>query len=159
MNTNELRDNLMQMKGAVICTVNAETTPKMRKTDNPYVDVVKVSSVNGIINWIYEDAVNKQRSREELEPNFTAFPRKWGNRIKGSPLVEHNGNYYLEMKVQSAQAQYILGNEEIAVSELIPYFYDRSKSRQGVEKEVVLRDYALENIKSIKYAGQLIEIS
>jgi len=149
----------MQMKGAVICTVNAETTPKMRKTDNPYVDVVKVSSVNGIINWIYEDAVNKQRSREELEPNFTAFPRKWGNRIKGSPLVEHNGNYYLEMKVQSAQAQYILGNEEIAVSELIPYFYDRSKSRQGVEKEVVLRDYALENIKSIKYAGQLIEIS
>jgi len=96
--------------------------------------------------------------REGLDNDFSAFPRKWGKRIVGTPLVEHNGKYYLEMKVQSAAATYILGGEEIPVSDLIPYFPKKSASRQGVEKEVILRDYALENIKGIRYGGQTITV-
>jgi len=159
MTTTELRDTMLGIKGSVIVTLETETKPPMRKTDNPYLDTVKVSEVNGIINWGYETAVNRQRTREGLEADFTAFPRKWGKRIKGTPLIEHNGNYYLEMKVQSAKSMYLLGQEEIPVSDLIPYFYTRSKSRQGIEKEVILRDYALENIKGIRYAGEKITIN
>jgi len=154
----ELRAALLGIKGAMIITIEAETLPQMRKTDNPYLGTRKVSAVNGVINWVYEIAVNNQRLREDKEADFTAFPRKWGKRIKGTPLVEHKGQYYLEMKVQSAKAHYVQGDAEIAVSELIPYFYERSKSRQGVEKEVILRDYALENIKGIRWGGELVKV-
>jgi hypothetical protein len=158
LSVNELRDNLMGIKGAMILTIEAETLPQMRKTDNPYMGTRKVSSVNGVINWVYEIAVNNQRLREDKEADFTAFPRKWGKRIKGTPLVEHKGKFYLEMKVQSAKAHYVHGDAEIDVSELIPYFYERSKSRQGVDKEVILRDYALENIRAIRWGGELLKV-
>jgi hypothetical protein len=154
----QLRNNLLTMKGSAIVTINAETVPAMRKTGNPYANAVKVSAVNGIINWVYETAVNRQRTREDLEADFRAYPRKWGNRIVGAPLVEHKGNYYLEMKVQSARATYLVGNTEVSHNDITPYLRPLSKSRQGVTREVILRDYALENIKSILYAGELVEV-
>jgi hypothetical protein len=158
MDLYQFRDNLLAVKGAAIVTIHTETVPAMRKTDNPYVGVVKKSAVNGIINWVYESCVNRQRVREGMEADFSAFPRKWGQRIKGTPLVEHKGQHYLEMKVQSAQARYFLGTREVTHEEIKPYLRAASPSRQGVEKEVILRDYALENIKAVVYGGETIPI-
>ena len=154
----QFRDSLLTIKGACIVTIHTETEPAMRKTDNPYIGVVKHSAVNGIINWIYERSVNRQRFREGLPTDFTPFPRKWGKRIVGTPLVEHKGQHYLEMKVQKAQARYFLGTREVTSEEIRPYLRPASPSRQGVENEVILRDYALENIKAIVYGGEATEI-
>jgi hypothetical protein len=154
----QLRDNLLALKGSAIVTINAETLPAMRKTGNPYASAVKVSAVNGVINWIYEAAVNRQRTRENLEADFRSYPRKWGQRIQGTPLVEHKGNYYLEMKVQGACSTYYVGTQEVSHNDITPYLRPLSPSRQGVTREIILRDYALENIKSITYRGETIEI-
>jgi uncharacterized protein YijF (DUF1287 family) len=146
------RTQLLQWRGAAIVTIHAETVPDMRKTDNPYFDnLVKRSAVNGVINWVYESAVNRQRVREDLTPDFSAFPRKWGQRINGTPLVEHKGNYYLEMKVQSASALYFVGTKEVSHNDVSDWLRPPSKHRQGVSREVILRDYALENITCFVY--------
>jgi hypothetical protein len=158
MTVNELRDTLLAWVGAAIVTIHTDTEPAMNKTGNPYYGARKRSAVNGIINWIYESAVNRQRVREGLQPDFKAYPRKWGQRIKGTPLVEHNGNFYLEMKVQQSNCTYYVGGTVIPSTEITPYLRPLSKSRQGVQKEIILRDYALDNIKGITYAGKLTEV-
>jgi hypothetical protein len=97
----EFKSALLERKGTTFVTIVAETDPKLRKRGNPYAGrVTKRSRVNGAIGWIYGNGVNRQRIREGLDPDFEAFPRKWGERIKGTPFVEHKGNTYLELKVE-----------------------------------------------------------
>lgn len=156
----ELKDNLMNMKGgANIVSIVTKTTPRMRKTDNPFYDKVeKVSKVNGIINWRYSNAVNNQRKREGKEDDFQAVERRWGQRIKGTPLVEHKGKYYLEMKVErKLNSEYIHKEkgEKLDMEQLGAFLYTNSSSkRQNLEKEVVLRDYKLDSIDTIKMNGE-----
>lgn len=153
------RENMLKLKGSAIVTLDTETKPEMPKRGNPYASAVKCSKVNGIINWIYTLAVNRQRVREELVPDFKAFPRVWGQRIRGTPLVEHNGKYYLEMKVQGATCHYRIGNVEVSHADIAPWLRPYQPTRQGVSKEVILRDYALENIRAITCDSQTYEIS
>jgi hypothetical protein len=151
MNLEQFRTNLLAWKGAAIVTIHAETEPDLIKTGNPYTGITKRSAVNGVINWVYERAVNNQRLREDLEADFRAHPRKWGKRIIGTPLVEHNGKYYLEMKVQQSACRYFIGGKEINTADVTPWLRPRKPSRQGVSKEVILRDYSLENITCFIY--------
>ena len=109
---NQLVDRLMNLRGAKFTTIVAETDPRMLKTGNPFVGATKISRVNGVVNWIYQNSVNNQRVREnqpldqqgEIE-HFSPEPRKWGQRLKHetghvAPLVEHKGKHYLELKVE-----------------------------------------------------------
>ncbi len=145
------RQQLLQWRGAAMVTIHAETCPDMRKTSNPYANAVKHSVVNGVINWVYETSVNRQRLREDLTPDFSAYPRKWGQRLYGTPLVEHKGNYYLEMKVQHSTCRYYIGNVEINTVDIQPWLRPSYPSRQGVTREIILRDYSLENITCFVY--------
>ena len=88
LSKSELVDHLMGLRGAKFTTIVAETDPRMRKTGNPYVGATKISRVNGVVNWIYQNAVNNQRCREnqpldqgEVE-HFEPEPRKWGTRLR-----------------------------------------------------------------------------
>lgn len=153
----ELESALAETVGASFVTITAEVDPRMRKTGNPYVGrVVKRSRVNGVINWSYESSVNRERCREDGDPDFEAHPRKWGLRVKGSPFVKHNGKTYLEMKVQRVmETEYLLDGEKISKS-LIEKFLPKPKAegaRQDVEKPVILRDYNLDTIRAIKFSG------
>lgn len=153
------RAAMLVLKGSLIVTLETETVPAMNKTDNPYVGTVKRSAVNGVINWGYELAVNRQRLREGMEADFSAYPRKWGQRIKGTPLVEHRGQYYLEVKVQKANCTYYIGTTEVSHADIAPWLRPASPHRQGVSKEIILRDYSLENIKAVVYAGETYQIT
>jgi hypothetical protein len=164
----ELREILMELRGAKAATIFAKTEPKMRKTDNPYIGrVLKHSQVNGMVNWHYENSVNNQREREGHGEIFEALPRKWGTRIKRpdgtlTPLVEHKGQWYLEVKVQQTiRHEYrFVGTERklnrISMEELRKFLTERTGegARQELEKVVILRDYALENIYQLTLDGQ-----
>lgn len=159
MNVYQFRDALLTCKGAMIVTISTETEPALiAPKSNPYKGITKLGEVNGVINWVYETAVNRQRVKEDKEPDFTAFPRKWGQRIKGTPLVEHKGQHYLEMKVQSARARYFLATREVPYEEVKPHLRPNGPSRQGVDNEIILRDYALEHIKAITYGQETVAI-
>ena len=162
MTLGELKAALASRKGTQFITIVAVTDPRMRKRDNPYIGrVQKRSTVNGAIGWIYQNSVNRERAREDLQPDFEAFPRKWGERISGTPFVEHKGSTYLEMKVERViSTEYLLDGEPVdrsVIEEWLPK-HKSEGARQEVERPVILRDYNLPNITSITYGGTTITV-
>jgi len=161
---NQLIAKLAALQGATMVSVIAQTDPGKNKACKG--QVVKQSHVNGVLNWNYEAAVNRQQGREGGEQDFIAQPRKWGERIKGTPLVTHKGNTYLEVKVERAlKTEYfevrpdgsLVGTDRESIAHLLrPH---RSNApHQGVEREVVLRDYRLDNLVEIRMGGVCYQI-
>lgn len=165
-----LRDYLMQLSRPTVCTLYTETEPAMvkkhrvTKEPNPYLGLVhKRATVNGMIGtWNYSRSVNRQRVLEEKEPDFVAFPRKWGNRLTGTALVEHNEQYYVEIKIERVlSVEYtILGQvaSEEDTRAIKQYLSDQSDDRQGLDDPITIRDYKLSSVKAIRVGGELYEI-
>jgi len=99
----------------------------------------------------YSSEVNEQRAREGKPTDFVPMPRRWGKHIEGTPLVEHNGQLYLEYLIdQVDDVRYELDGCEIPQSVLEPWIKSKRKSsRQGVEDEVVVRLVKLSNLVSV----------
>ena len=147
---------LSDIKGATFATIVAATDPKLKKTGNTLGTVRKVSRVNVTLGFQYEAAVNRQRTREGTEADFEAKPRQWGEKI--SPmLVGHKGKIYLETKVEKSLGHsYVNAQGKEIPSELVaPFLPTRSESsRQETEKEILVRDYALDSILSLSFKGE-----
>jgi hypothetical protein len=147
------RDNLERMlhgiKGTTFATIVVETEPRVKAAMKGRIK--KWSKVNVCLGFIYQNSVNRQRLREELENNFVPAARRWGVRLEGTPLVHHKGSVYLETKVEkSLDTQYYLDDTPVEYDDVAEYLPKRdSDSRQGVQKEVILRDYKLESIRKI----------
>lgn len=174
LNLDGLIELVHERKGAQIVTLITETIPPMNKTNNPYYDsdkgafrVTKRSWVNGIINWNYSNSVTNQRLREgHAEPEFIAQPRKWGERIAGSPLVRHKDMLYLELKVERSVEQplfYLDGElldetsekDKMILADIQRWIKpSRQAATQETDKEIILRDYKLDNILSIRCGGE-----
>lgn len=85
-----LREVIASVKGAKFATIVTKTDVKMTGgKSNPYYGrVTKVARVHGMINWLYENAVNNKREKEgqpltndgEIE-KFISQPRAWGKRL------------------------------------------------------------------------------
>jgi len=150
--TDQLIIMLESLDSAKIVSFIAKTIPQMRKTGNPYYgDIIKLANVNGVINWCYADAVNRQRIREGRRPTFEPLPRAWGHRIPGQPFVEHNGNLYLEVKIEglNEESQYFYKGRRIQFSKIEEFLIKKHEgSRQGVENPIILRDYNVFTIQT-----------
>lgn len=160
--TEELRSLLLNSRGCSPVTIIAETVPAMRKTGNPLVGrVTKVSRVNGMIGFAYANSVNNQRLRESDDAAlFEALPRKWGERIAGTPVVRHVGKtgvpeFYLELKVErSLGHEYRVDGMPVPDETVECWLPKRVEgARQEVAKPVILRDYALRSIRKITLGG------
>jgi hypothetical protein len=178
----ELKTVLINVRGAKPVTITARTKPDLVGGKKcPLVGLEKVAVVNGLINFSYENSVNKQREREaediEEVETFHAEPRRWGSRLftenkRMLPLVhkvKHDNPYLtfndlqalpadellLELKVQKSLGhQYLLNGEVIPNEEAEQYTRSSSAGRQGVEREVILRDYYLHNIEQVVMDGE-----
>lgn len=152
---------IMEQKGATAVSFQSVTDARLKKTGNPLnLPVLKVSEVNGMIGYNYENSVNNQKEREGQERDFDAAPRQWGNRIHPC-VVEHKGEFYITVKVERTLAapRYIddLGTELDAV-EVKPFLPSKGASRQGVDKEVIHREYKVTSIRNIRWNGKRVEI-
>jgi hypothetical protein len=173
MTYDDFKTLLESRKGASFITFTAITEPNwkaLKETGpNPYKGKVrKRCKINGVINWAYETAVNKQRVREGSEPDFDALPRAWGIRVHGTPWVTHKEKTYLELKCQNVyEVEYLDENGDVLpdtdvldadlnVVKHSVYFYVKPSAgndRQQLDREVILRDYTLENIKEFTWNG------
>lgn len=159
----ELGKLLGEIRGAKFVGFVSNTVPDMRKTGNPYYNTLrKESSIyNAIINWTYEISVNKQRIKEGKEPDFEALPRAWGERLRGTPLVEHKGKFYLEARMGNVRYTKFLNDGEEIEKEKVEEFL-RKKSNEGARQElnspIILRDYELKSIREIKMGGMVYRI-
>lgn len=160
----QLESRLFAIDKASPIGLTAVTEPKMHKLNNPFVGrVLKISRVNGFIGWRYSRAVNRQRTREHKTPDFTAEPRGWGQRIKGTPLValvtdEGRTLLYLEVKVQTRTEEYRDRHtgEPVEERELRKFLIPPAKSHtQALNRDVVLRDYRTDHIAELRIDAQI----
>lgn len=156
------REDLYKMflgiKSAKFATIKTLTDPKMRKTNNPYLGTMKETVMNITLNFNYENSVNSQRTKEGTENDFEALPRKWGQRVPNTCLVMHNGKIYIEVKANGKpQSTSFISPDGTTIEKslLLPFLPVKKSNaeHQGVEKEIILRDYSLENITGIKIDG------
>lgn len=157
LTTTALVEVLATVKGATFATLITETDARLKKTGNPFGPVRKVSRVNVCLGFQYESAVNRQRTREGTVADFEAAPRQWGTRLPGSMLVEHKGKLYLETKVERSLGCVYLdaSGKELTAEQVAPFLPARSEStRQETEKEILVRDYALESLRSVSFGGE-----
>lgn len=148
---------LTEIRGASFATITTRTDARLKKTGNPFGHVEKVSRVNVTLGFQYAGSVNRQRIREDETPDFVAMPRQWGERSPHTPiLIQHKGNLYLETKVErSLSHEYRAEDGTILTDEQVrPFLPSRGQSRQEVEKEILVRDYALDSIIGISFKGE-----
>lgn len=169
-------DILREHKGCTIVTLTAATKPRCLKRDretgepNPWGQIVKVSMVQGLIGFRYENSVNNQREREGDVADFEAEPRSWGHHVENpstgnpSPLVTNNAGdrTYIEVKVERvlsttyhAEDGTVLTYDEC--KGVLPARKEES-SRQELDKPVILRDYALDNVVGLSMNGNQIQV-
>lgn len=145
------------VSGATFVSVDIASEPRMRKTNNPFVGAIKVVTISGQINFDYTNAVNNQLERENNETagEFKAKSRVWGKREDN--WITHNGQYYLTIKVQnSSEPLFIFEGHEITKDKLEPFLTVSKKphTQAELDKEIVVRDIKLDNIRVIRTMGE-----
>ena len=165
----KLENVLRSHKGNGFAHIITRTVPAMRKTGNPFHgNVFKVAAVNIQAGFNYINSVNNQLAREGKTPDAEAKPRKWGQRIKGTPLVEHTNKagehrLYLEAKCEKVNSVRYVDGEGNAIdkADLAEWLQERSaksSTQANVDKEIILRDYALDSIEWIAIDGHKLEL-
>lgn len=156
-----IRFVMQNLRGAGFVTIQTLTEVKLEASGRAILgQVFKRARVNGVVNFRYANSVNRQRIREALAANFIAAGRKWGTHVVGTPFIVHvtkagEWKLYLEVKVERSLGYEYLdaqGNE-IPKEQVHFYLPQKSESRQGVEKEVILRDYDVQNITGMRING------
>lgn len=162
--TNELKDILANRKGATPIAFSAITNTDAKKTGNPHAAILKFSAVQAMTGINYENNVNNQLAREGKEANFEAAERQWGNNLNNS-LVELRGKFYLVARVLRAKKPVYIakGHDKslkVVSKEAIAQFLKTPSkaTTQGTDKEVVYRNYSLENIRSISIDGKKYQL-
>lgn len=160
---------IVETNGARFATIVSTTDARVKKTSNDgsttnphFKDTAKTAKTLILINHIYANSVNNQRTREELEADFTPAPRAWGSRIPGTSFVEHKGSLYLETKVeQSLGYIYTVKStgEPLDADTVHSFITPRKESgRQKVENPVIIRDYKVDNIEYATFNGQTVRL-
>lgn len=167
---NALIEMLKSVNGASFISIDTITIPTINKTlsgrgktatVNPHygrirkvmtgavVMVFQNKTING-----YEAMVNRRLAAEGKDPaSFTLGPRKWGTRMENLPVVEHNGEYYLEVIfLKPGPVQYFL-DDHIIDPDLIQGMREAAKDETqqgGLENQVVIRSFKFDSITKIK---------
>jgi len=162
------RDKLIEviavLQGCQPATLVTETDARLKKTGNSFGQVNKLSRVNCMIGFIYENAVNRQQVREGAEHGaFEAQAHAWAEHIEGCNWLVKNpktDELYLVVKVQKSleHPTYIkaISREPLAYEDVKPFLPAKRSNAdaQGVEREVIYRQYKLSSIKELHIGGE-----
>jgi|GEM_PF-2277317 len=148
-------------------TVNGGVLQKSRKTKVP--TPVRFHKITTIFTGVvfmgdsYQEMVNKVRDKEGLEPDFEARPTYCSPVTENNLVYQHkkSGQLYLrvytgygatmtsERKYFDAYGKEIDAEEYLALKE--EYLKkDSDSSRQGVENEIRVLNYKVENVTKLK---------
>lgn len=165
MNLETLQEALNSVHGASFLGIDTITVPKLKGgKKNPMKDKVQKVTVGANTMVFtnqnsngYENMVKRRLEDEGIDPeSFTLGERKWGTRIANTPIIEHNGNYYLEtIFISPGKSHYELEGEVIEKDD-VEGLEDKKVSEEsqgGVEKKVIIRTFKLDSITAIRVNG------
>lgn len=175
---NALIELLKSVNGASFISIDTCTVPTINKTlggrgaatiPNPHygrVTKVMTSAVvmvfqNKTING-YEAMVNRRLAAEGKDPSsFELGPRKWGTRLENLPVVEHKGEYYLEVIfLKPGKVQYFLDGHHVTPDMIQGMrVVEKDEEQQGgLENQVVIRSFKFDSITRIKIDGTTFQL-
>ena len=150
-------------------TIEMIAEPKMRKTNNPYINRVmkRTTFIHPYLGCKYESMVNRQGARQGIDDTFKADSIKWATNLNAY-FIEHNGtkDMYLKVGVCSdtiVKSYYLVDGREATADEVeqIQSFMQPSGDSQkqlayGIEaeKQVKWRTINMENIVSIRQGAK-----
>ncbi len=106
---------------------------RMRKKANPFIDVMKVQTIRGHVNYDYEQLMAKK------EGAWVSNHRSWGKRIEGQCLITHKEELYVSVCIKDAGTSlYFNEHEVLSAEDLGPFLLPASKS--------FVRDINIKNI-------------
>jgi len=154
VNLEEFKKVLAEINTQTEGRITTYTELKMNKKDNPfYGKIFKLSSYDIIMKFNYAQAVNEQLVKEGKEPNFVSKPRTWGVHIENTPMLEHKGEFYLEVRCvgdeSKADIKYFKDGKEIEEKEFEQYAPVKKESTTDSSPKIIMRDIKLVNIKEL----------
>lgn len=168
-----LEKKLEQLRGSKILTIKTRTIVDLLKKSRttgeicPYQIVERICERNGIIGVNYENAVNNQRKREEIEEEFKAESLWNGKGYHVSPYlvghIEKPEERYLAFMAKNVDNLPLVMNDiwyadgkEIDPSELKDFLKQTGDSkRQQTEKKIIWRTINVKNVIGVKCGTQL----
>lgn len=153
----EVINLLATIQGCTFAALDAET--------RPVPGVKKITTGERVLLFTnkncsgYENMVKRRLREAGKNPdNFVLSDLPWGERVKGTPLIEHNGKYYLQcICLDPGQSEYFIANRKVD-----PEYLNLPKKRpnQGLgDNSVYVHTYALESITRLSVKGEIIEFT
>lgn len=125
--------------------LETETEPKR--------GIRKLSKVNCAVgdNLDYKSVVNRRKQKDGDFTIPSVKPRRWGIRVKGTPLVQHNNRQYLEVLKLNEKEEF-QNSEGMPIDKEDAYAIMGKRKQQntyGVTNPPKWRDYKIGSIKGI----------
>ena len=154
-----LNPEVSGLNGASFIGVDTLTDVKLSGgKSNPMLGGVQKGSVGNSVMIFsnknsngYANMVAKRLAAEDKDPSsFQVAPRVWGTRIENTPLVEHKGEYYLEVIfLKAGQTSYYYNGKPIK-KELIQGLPEKVEGEQGgLQDKVIIRTFKTSSIGRI----------
>ena len=111
----------------------------------------------------YENMVKRRLEQEGKDKeSFKLSPPVWGERIKDTPIITHNGEYYLEVILQhSGDSSYVIKDKDNFYKHIdkdlifgLPKTRENSTGQGGIENKVMICRYKLKSITGIRCNNQ-----
>ena len=157
----ELVELLKNFAGTSFAGLQTLTNARAKKTGNPFPEktILKETDLLANLGFHYSNSLVNQAKRENVSTEFHVQRRVWGERIIGTPLVEHKGNFYLEAKCEKVFSSRLVDiyGDEISREDALPFLPVRKESstQNRLEKKIILRDFRLDSIKKFAFDGKI----
>ena len=148
------------VNGNSFISIDTMTIPKLKGGQkNPLQGKVKKVMVGANVMVFqnknsngYDNMVKRRLIKEGKDAeNFNISERKWGTRVPNFPVVEHKGNYYLEVIfLKKGKVTYFVNGIPTLPEDIEGLDYKEEGKQGGLDNKVIIRDYKFENILSLK---------
>jgi len=161
---------LNDIRGAKPITFEFASAPNMLAkskidgTPNPFRnDINKVRKYNVIVNFIYENSVNRQRDREGKDADFTAGQLPFGRHTGDNRVVITNkGCDYIQCKLEKVVEQHyekISTGALVDDAQLADFFSTKKASEgQGTDKAIIVMTILTDNVTAFTHNKERYEI-
>ena len=105
----------------------------------------------------YEAMVQRRLTAEGKDPaKFELGERAWGVRIPNMPIVEHKGEYYLEVIfLKQGDTAYYLDGNHINKEDIIGLPAASTGEQGGLENKVIIRTFKADSITELRIDGKV----